>query len=74
MRGLKKMIGGKILKTGRKLRFTQTEVAEVYGVDQSTYRRWESGTHAVGYDDLETICDLVFKMPSEELKRMVLNA
>lgn len=34
------------LKTWReKERKTQTEAAELFGVDERTYRRWESGNH-----------------------------
>jgi transcriptional regulator with XRE-family HTH domain len=36
--------GFEFLKTGRNIRgLTQTEVAEIYGVSERTYQRWERG-------------------------------
>ena len=69
------MLGGKILKTGRKIRgLTQVEVAEIYGVSNSTYKRWEMGLSAVSFDDLITICDHIFKMPLSEVQRVATHA
>lgn len=75
MRGLKEMLGGKILKTGRRIRgLTQIEVATIYGVNVSTYKRWEKGTHAVTFDDVAAICDHVFKLPLAEVQQVATHA
>ena len=66
------MLGGKILKVGRKVRgLTQDEVAIIYGVNPKTYKRWESGISAVAFDDVLTICDHIFKMPLADIQRMI---
>ena len=65
------MLGGKILKVGRKVRgLTQDEVAAVYGVSRCTYISWELGKTAISFDDLNTICDHIFKMPLFEVQRV----
>lgn len=75
MKGLRKMLGGKILKVGRKVRgLTQSEVAAIYGVSTCTYSKWETGVHAVSFDDVATICECIFKMPLDEAQRMAAYA
>jgi transcriptional regulator with XRE-family HTH domain len=52
-----------LLKVGRRLRgMTQDEVAEIYGISRSTYRRWENGRTNAPYDDVTSICIDVFKL------------
>ena len=69
------ILGGKILKVGRKVRgLTQDEVATIYGIARRTYINWESGKTAISFDDLNTICDHVFKMPLFEVQQVASHA
>jgi transcriptional regulator with XRE-family HTH domain len=64
--------GFNFLKTGREIRgLTQTEVAEIYGVGERTYQRWERGVVAVSFDDVSAICDQVFKLGIDEIRAMI---
>ncbi|MCL1103717.1 helix-turn-helix domain-containing protein [Shewanella algicola] len=64
--------GFDFLRTGRELRgLTQTEVAEIYGVSERTYRRWELGEVRVPFDDVSAICDQVFRLGIDEIRMMI---
>ncbi|MCL1114667.1 helix-turn-helix domain-containing protein [Shewanella basaltis] len=64
--------GFDFLRTGRELRgLTQTEVAEIYGVSERTYRRWELGEVRVPFDDVSAICDQVFRLGIDEIRTMI---
>lgn len=58
---------GKVLKEERKKRkFTQTEIAKLLSVDQTTYSGYESGRHEPDFDKLRAIC-LVFGCSADSL-------
>jgi|TARA_R110001592_G_scaffold152074_2_gene379284 transcriptional regulator with XRE-family HTH domain len=64
--------GFDFLKTGRNIRgLTQTEVAEIYGVSERTYQRWERGDVRVPFDDVSAICAQVFKLRIDEIRAMI---
>ncbi|WP_434927177.1 helix-turn-helix domain-containing protein [Shewanella sp. HL-SH2] len=64
--------GFDFLKTGREIRgLTQTEVAEIYGVSERTYRRWELGDVRVPFDDVSAICDQVFRLGIDEIRATI---
>ncbi|WP_351123479.1 helix-turn-helix transcriptional regulator [Shewanella sp. T24-MNA-CIBAN-0130] len=64
--------GFNILRVGRTIRgLTQTEVAEIYGVSERTYQRWERGYVRVPFDDVSAICDQVFRVGIEEIKAVI---
>ncbi len=67
--------GSDLLRIGRLFRgLTQTEVADVYGVNVKTYRRWEKGQVPVKHDDLTAIFGDVFKLPVEKFNGAATNA
>ncbi|WP_350431748.1 helix-turn-helix transcriptional regulator [Shewanella sp. H8] len=60
------------MKTGRNIRgLTQTEVAEIYGVSERTYQRWERGDVRVPFDDVSAICAQVFLLGIDEIKAVI---
>jgi transcriptional regulator with XRE-family HTH domain len=64
--------GFEFLKTGRNIRgLTQTEVAEIYGVSERTYQRWERGDVRVPFDDVSAICAQVFKLGIDEIRAII---
>ena len=64
--------GFDFLKKGRNIRgLTQTEVAEIYGVSERTYQRWERGDVRVPFDDVSAICAQVFKLGIDEIRAMI---
>jgi transcriptional regulator with XRE-family HTH domain len=64
--------GFEFLKKGRNIRgLTQTEVAEIYGVSERTYQRWERGDVRVPFDDVSAICAQVFKLGIDEISALI---
>jgi transcriptional regulator with XRE-family HTH domain len=64
--------GFEFLKTGRNIRgLTQIEVAEIYGVSERTYQRWERGVVRVPFDDVSAICAQVFKLGIDEIRAVI---
>ncbi|WP_232772163.1 helix-turn-helix domain-containing protein [Shewanella sp. Actino-trap-3] len=60
------------MKTGRNIRgLTQIEVAEIYGVSERTYQRWERGVVRVPFDDVSAICARVFKLGIDEIRAVI---
>ncbi len=63
---LKKSLGAKLKERRLQLKMTQKEVAELLGVAQPVYERFEKGIYECNYEQLAALCR-IFDLSSDYL-------